>query len=146
MVLALEALGVLALFFGLFFCAVGALGVMRMPNALTRLHASGKVATLGLFGILCGAALLMPSITLRVMALGLFVLLTSPVATHAIAASVYRRRELVADLPEVREQEVDKTAMDVSGILSRTALEDIIAAAEQRAAQAAAERDDDQRR
>ena len=146
MVLALEALGVLALFFGLFFCAVGALGVMRMPNALTRLHASGKVATLGLFGILFGAALLMPSITLRIVALGLFVLLTSPVATHAIAASVYRRRELIAELPEVREQEVDVAAADVSGILSRTALEDIIAAAEQRAAQAAAERDDEGRR
>ena len=143
MVLALEALGVLALFFGLFFCAVGALGVMRMPDALTRLHASGKVATLGLFGILVGAALLMPSITLRVMALGLFVLLTSPVATHAIAASVYRRRELVAELPEVRQQEVDVTAVDVSGVLSRSRLEDIIAAAEQRAAQAAAEREQD---
>ena len=92
----LELLGVAALLFGLFFCAVGVLGVIRMPDSLTRLHASGKVATLGLFGSCwLGAALLMPSIWLRLLALGLFVLLTSPVATHAIAASVYRRREIV---------------------------------------------------
>ena len=141
MVLALEILGVAALCFGLFFCAVGVVGVIRMPNALTRLHASGKVATLGLFGILLGAALLMPSLALRILALGLFVLLTSPVATHAIAASVHRRREIVAELPEVRQQNVDVAAADVSGLLSRTSMEDLIAAAEKRAAQAAREND-----
>ena len=97
----LEFLGVAALIFGLFFCAVGVLGVIRMPDSLTRLHASGKVATLGLFGLLLGAALLMPSAWLRLLALGLFVLLTSPVATHAIAASVYRRREIVEELAEM---------------------------------------------
>ena len=83
----LELLGVAALGFGLFFCAVGVIGVIRLPDVLTRLHASGKVATLGVFGLLLGAALLMPSTALRLLALGLFVLLTSPVATHAIAAS-----------------------------------------------------------
>ena len=56
----LEIAGVGALIFGLFFCAVGVVGVIRMPDNLTRLHASGKVATLGLFGLLAGAAILMP--------------------------------------------------------------------------------------
>ena len=127
----LELLGVLALLFGLFFCAVGVIGVIRLPDALTRLHASGKVAILGLFGLLLGAGLLMPSSGLRILVLGLFVLLTSPVATHAIAASVYRRREIVEELAEMRQEPpVDIASVDVSGILSRTRIQEIIEAQE----------------
>lgn len=138
----LELLGVAALLFGLFFCAVGVLGVMRMPDSLTRLHASGKVATLGLFGLLVGTALLMPSAWLRLLALGLFVLLTSPVATHAIAASVHRRREIAASVRRQREiaEELtakdtptvpaDETALDVTAVLSRSRIQDIIEAQE----------------
>jgi len=100
----LDILGLLALAFGLFFCAVGVLGVIRLPDTLTRLHASGKVAALGLFGILLGAALLMPSASLRLLTLGLFILLTSPVATHAIAASVYRRQEITGEWIEQAEK------------------------------------------
>ena len=128
----LELLGVAALLFGLFFCAVGVLGVVRMPDSLTRLHASGKVATLGLFGLLTGAALLMPSVWLRLLALGLFVLLTSPVATHAIAASVHRRREIVGELAETDSPvaPADMTAVDVTAVLSRSRIQDIIEAQE----------------
>ncbi len=124
----LELLGVTALLFGLFFCAVGVLGVIRMPDSLSRLHASGKVATLGLFGLLLGAAILMPSTSLRILALGLFVLLTSPVATHAIAASVYRRQEIVEELAEMHHETVDTAAVDVSTVLSRSRIQDIIEA------------------
>ena len=128
----LEFLGVAGLVFGLFFCAVGVLGVVRLPDSLTRLHASGKVATLGLFGLLAGAALLMPSAWLRLLALGLFVLLTSPVATHAIAASVHRRREIVGELAvtDSSTDETDITALDVTGVLSRSRIQDIIEAQE----------------
>ncbi len=128
----LEMLGVAALFFGLCFCAVGVVGVIRLPDCLTRLHASGKVATLGLFGLLVGAALLMPSTSLRLLALGLFVLLTSPVATHSIAASVYRRREIVDELeaaPAPIESE-GIVAVDVTAVLSQSRIQDIIEAQE----------------
>ncbi len=131
----LEVLGVIALLFGLFFCAVGVLGVIRLPDTLTRLHASGKVATLGVFGLLLGAALLMPSTALRLLALGLFVLLTSPVATHAIAASVYRRREILDELEQqnenVEEEAEEETfQVDVTAALSRSRIQDIIEAQE----------------
>ena len=132
----LEILGVIALLFGLFFCAVGVLGVIRLPDTLTRLHASGKVATLGVFGLLLGAALLIPSTALRLLALGLFVLLTSPVATHAIAASVYRRREVLEELgqqPEPDEEVAESDEpfqVDVTAALSRSRIQDIIEAQE----------------
>lgn len=126
----LELVGVVALLFGLFFCAVGVLGVIRMPDSLTRLHASGKVATLGLFGLLLGAAILMPSTSLRILALGLFVLLTSPVATHAIAASVYRRQEIVEELVEMRQEAATIGSVNVTAVLSRSLVQDIIDAQE----------------
>jgi multicomponent Na+:H+ antiporter subunit G len=153
----LEFVGVGALVFGLFFCAVGVLGVIRMPDSLTRLHASGKVATLGLFGLLVGAALLMPSVWLRLLTLGLFVLLTSPVATHAIAASVHRRREIAASVrrqQEIAEEPAERepptepeafTGVDVTAVLSRSRIQDIIEAQEralrQQQAGAKSERD-----
>lgn len=128
----LELLGICALAFGLFFSAVGVVGVIRLPDVFTRLHASGKVSVLGLFGLLLGAALLMPSAALRLLTLGLFVLLTSPVATHAIAASVYRREEIVQEL-EHKPTPIDQSAfagVDVTAVLSRSRIQDIIEAQE----------------
>ena len=40
---------------GLSFMLIGAWGVVRLPDAYHRLHASSKCSTLGLFGMLAGA-------------------------------------------------------------------------------------------
>ncbi|MCY3574605.1 MAG: monovalent cation/H(+) antiporter subunit G [Chloroflexi bacterium] len=130
----LEMLGVAALVFGVFFCAVGVIGVIRMPDTLSRLHASGKVAILGLFGLLIGAALLVPATALRLLVLGLFVLLTSPVATHAIAAAVHRRREIAQQLDEEHAAGAAEADMpysvDVTAVLARSQLDEIMEALE----------------
>lgn len=86
----MEILGLIVLWVGIGFCAVGVLGLVRMPDLYCRLHAAGKVGTVGLCGLLVGAALIMPSVTLKVIALAIFALLTLPVSTHAIAAAAYR--------------------------------------------------------
>lgn len=108
----LEILGVIALLGGLFFCAIGVLGVFRLPDTPTRLHASGKVATLGLFGLLIGAFIMIDSARLRILALGLFILMTSPVATHAIAAAHYRRQQIYDELKKMQAAESDVPAPD----------------------------------
>lgn len=86
-------IGILAIVFGLFFCSVGVIGVIRLPDTYSRLHASGKVATTGLFGLLVGAIFIVPFsvTTLKFIALGLFIVVTSPVTSHAIAAAVHRK-------------------------------------------------------
>jgi multicomponent Na+:H+ antiporter subunit G len=86
----MEALGIAAIWFGVFFCAVGVVGLVRMPDVYCRLHASGKVTTVGFCGLLLGAAFLLPEVTLKVIALAIFAVLTLPVSTHAIAAAAYR--------------------------------------------------------
>lgn len=85
----MEILGLIAIWIGVFFSIVGIIGLIRFPDVYTRLHASGKVGTLGLVGILIGAALIMPDILLKILALAIFVLITFPVAAHAIARAAY---------------------------------------------------------
>lgn len=86
----MEIIGLILLWGGIGFCAIGVLGVIRMPDLYCRLHASGKVSTVGLCGLLLGAAIIMPSAALQLIALALFAILTLPVGTHAIAAAAYR--------------------------------------------------------
>ena len=71
--------------FGLFFVLVGVVGVIRLPDAYSRLHASGKVATLGLLGIIIGVGVQAPVTIPKLVALGLFVAIAAPVTSHAIA-------------------------------------------------------------
>lgn len=70
---------------------VGALGIVRFPDFYTRLHAAGVTDTAGAELIVFGMMLQAPN-WLVVAKLGLisaFLLLTSPVATHAIAQAAW---------------------------------------------------------
>jgi multicomponent Na+:H+ antiporter subunit G len=87
----IEFLAAVALALGTFFSVVGIIGMVRMPDVYSRIHAAGKVSTLGILGLLAGATLLMPEIALRAAALGLFLVMTSPVAAHAIASAAHRQ-------------------------------------------------------
>jgi multicomponent Na+:H+ antiporter subunit G len=83
---------VLLLAGGLFFHGVAALGVARMPDFFTRLHAVSKAETLGV--LLTVAALgvsLGPSIlTLKLAGVALFLFLANPTSTHAVARAALR--------------------------------------------------------
>lgn len=112
-------LSVFFLVFGLFFVLVGVVGVLRLPDAYTRLHASGKVATLGLLGIMIGVGAQAPVTIPKLIALGLFVAITAPVASHAIAKAdkaytIRQERQRDSSISEAGAQpnitqEVDQT-------------------------------------
>ena len=73
------------------FALLAALGVVRMPDVFTRMQASTKASTLGLGCLLIGAALQLGDFgsVIRVVSIGAFVLLTTPVAGHVIARAAY---------------------------------------------------------
>src|SRR5918995_1702654 len=73
-----------------------AVGVLRMPDVFTRMQASTKASTLGLGCLLIGAALQLGDFAslIRVVSIGAFILLTTPVAGHVIARAAY-----LADVP-----------------------------------------------
>ena len=93
-----EILGVMALWFGVFFCVVGVVGMIRLPDVYSRIHASGKVSALGIVGLLVGAAFLMPSVAPKLLVFMLFLVITSPVASHAVATAAYRQGVPRADM------------------------------------------------
>ena len=87
-----EYIGAVFLISGSFFCSVAALGVLRMPDVYIRLHASTKAGTLGLGMIMIGVAFAFNELTVtsRVIAIILFVLITAPVASHMLGrAALY---------------------------------------------------------
>ena len=87
-----EFIGACFLIVGSFFCAVAALGVIRMPDVYIRLHASTKAGTLGLGLIMIGIAFIFSALTVtsRVIVIILFVLITAPVASHMLGrAALY---------------------------------------------------------
>ena len=76
----------------MFFLLTGAIGLIRFPDIYTRMHAAGKCDTLGSLLVLTGLAgyggLVLTSVKLLIVALFIFV--TSPTATHAIARAAKR--------------------------------------------------------
>ena len=72
---------------GVFFVVVGALGLIRMPDIYTRLHAAGMTDSIGAGCILLALALQsgFTLVTVRLLLVWAFLLLTSPVGTHALA-------------------------------------------------------------
>lgn len=72
---------------GSFFVLTGGIGVLRMPDVYTRLHAAGLTDTMGSFFILTGLMLQagFSGVTLRLAFILAFLWFTSPVSTHALA-------------------------------------------------------------
>jgi multicomponent Na+:H+ antiporter subunit G len=75
------------------FCIVGAVGLLRMPDFYTRMHAASVTDTLGVGLILLGLVLQAgwTLIAAKLMVIGLLVFFTSPAATHALAKAALGR-------------------------------------------------------
>ena len=83
------------------FCVVGALGMLRMPDFYTRMHAASVIETLGAGLILLGLMLQAgwTLVTFKLFLMGLLLFFASPTATHALAraAQVRGLQPLLAD-------------------------------------------------
>ncbi|WP_178983446.1 monovalent cation/H(+) antiporter subunit G [Winogradskyella helgolandensis] len=82
--------GILATF-GTVFVLLAAVGLIRMPDTYLRISVTTKAATLGIGLILIAAAVYFNdlSITSRVLAIILFIVLTAPIAAHLIGRASY---------------------------------------------------------
>ncbi len=78
---------------GSIFCMIGALGLLRMPDFFTRMHAASLVDTLGagllLLGMMLQAGFTL--VTAKLVIIGLLLFFTSPTATHALARAARAR-------------------------------------------------------
>ena len=77
---------------GIFFLTVGSLGIIRLPDFYSRIHAVGKAETLGAILILAGLAIHngFEISSFKLLVILLFIALANPTATHAIAREAFR--------------------------------------------------------
>lgn len=82
---------------GIFFMFVGTIGLLRLPDFYTRLHATGKCDTLGEGLIILGLIIYhlfhypeTPLVFVKLLFLIMFIFIANPAATHAIMKAAYR--------------------------------------------------------
>jgi multicomponent Na+:H+ antiporter subunit G len=75
------------------FCLIGALGMLRMPDFYTRMHAASVIDTLGAALLLAGMILQAgPSLAaVKLAVIGALLFFTAPAATHALARAARLR-------------------------------------------------------
>lgn len=90
---------------GLFFFFVGVVGLVRMPDVFTRMHATTKCDTMGAGLIFLGLIIWqgMSFVSLNILLILIFVWLTNPTAAHAIAKSAYQRLESGINIEEDKQ-------------------------------------------
>lgn len=86
-----KIIAILLLLLGIIFSALGMLGVTRMPDVYTRLHATGKISAFGAVMILGAAVAVLPDLTIfKGLVIIIFLLLASPVVAHTISSAAYK--------------------------------------------------------
>ena len=89
--LATEILSWLSIASGGLFLIVGAAGMNRFPDFWSRIHAAGIVDTVGA-GLLIAGMMLQAGltlVTLKLLLIAVFLFITGPTATHAIAQAAF---------------------------------------------------------
>ena len=69
------------------FALIGGLGLLRLPDVFARMHGAGMIDTAGLGLILLGLMVQagLTLVTVKLVLVMAFVLVTSPITTHALA-------------------------------------------------------------
>lgn len=104
----LDVLGAICLLSGTFICIVGGIGILRMPSFFARAHAASVPDTLGAGLALLGMIFFAISgswadpsyqvytwdlkalIVVKLVFIGAFIMISSPIAGHALAKAAYR--------------------------------------------------------
>lgn len=81
---------------GLFFFLVGTVGILRLPDVLTRAHSAAKCDTLGAILSLSSLIVLkgFDIVSIKILTIIIFVWVTSPTATHLIAEAHVKKKEV----------------------------------------------------
>ena len=82
--------------FGFFFLLVGTIGLIRLPDVFSRMHATTKSDTLGLGLILLGLILTQgfELVSVKILLIIVFLWLANPTAAHFIALKQYEKMSL----------------------------------------------------
>ncbi|PCJ71421.1 MAG: sodium:proton antiporter [Rhodobiaceae bacterium] len=112
--LALDIASWVSFALGAFFLIVGAVGMIRLPDFWSRLHGAGIIDTAGAELILLGMAFQagLTQTTIKLALIGLFLFLTSPTGTHAVANAAHVAG--LRPLGQIKDDEKPTTEGDAS--------------------------------
>lgn len=88
----IELIAYLLLAIGAACALIGAIGIVRFPDVYTRIHAQTVAVVGGVILTLIGVGVLegLSSYTLKALIIALFIFLTNPVGSHAIARAAHK--------------------------------------------------------
>lgn len=103
---------------GALFTFIGSLGLARLPDFYTRLHAPTKATTLGVGSLLIASALYFSTrgegISLHEVLVTVFLFITAPVSAHLLSkAALHLKLHSLAELPPT-EQVTQKSQGEMS--------------------------------
>ena len=97
----LQIVGAAILLLGTFVCMFGAIGLLRLPNFFARTHGASITDTLGATMCLLGMIIFTFGmdeslkfnllVVVKLVSIGVFLLVTSPIAGHALTRAAYRK-------------------------------------------------------
>ncbi len=88
----------LLIFLGAFFTLVGSIGLVKLPDFFTRLHAPTKATTLGVGAVLVASTLYFTfttgELSLHEVLITLFLFITAPISAHLMAKSAIHIKKM----------------------------------------------------
>ncbi|MBQ9985640.1 MAG: monovalent cation/H(+) antiporter subunit G [Oscillospiraceae bacterium] len=92
------------------FALAGVVGMLRFPDSFCRMQSSTNISTFGVLGVILGGVLWSIfvfdtpdwAMAVKLLVMGVFYIITSPIAGHAIAKAAYKKgvrpeKEMVCD-------------------------------------------------
>ena len=88
----IDTLAILAIFSGLFFFFSGSIGLLRLPDLFSRLHALAKADNVGLALVALGVIILEPDLLndVKIAVIWLLVMAASAISSHLVARHALR--------------------------------------------------------
>ena len=86
MLIIVDWLSALLVFVGSLFCLIGAFGILKMPDFITRTHSASLIDSFGAILIITGLIIQagLTLTTIKLVLILLFLLITGPTAIHAL--------------------------------------------------------------
>ncbi len=91
----IDILGYILILLGSIFLILSGVGLLRMPDTITRMHAGTKASTLGSLLVIVGVICLEPTLWFKLSILALFILITNPLSSSILARSTYLKHEFL---------------------------------------------------
>jgi multicomponent Na+:H+ antiporter subunit G len=116
-----EIVSAIIIMVGVIFVVIGAIGIIRLPDFYIRVSAITKAATVGVACIMIGVALTYNEVgmAIKAFAVVLFLLITSPIASHIIGRAAYNdgvplwKKTVVDELEEYKkDKEIENSPKD----------------------------------